>query len=104
MDQGLFGFGLLQVGESGQGEADVQLLVVALSKSAQSPILSLLAGVGFAERRLEDAFSQSCHLSTVADPSTGAKPMQNKRFVKVVIWVIVAAMVLSLGVAAISLI
>lgn len=97
------GGGLTEVGDGGEGEAYVQLTGVTLPETLQRAAVTLGAGIGSPECPPCQLPRQSGHPSTVAAYSTHLNTMQSKKFVRVVIWVVVIAMVLSLAAVGISL-
>jgi len=93
----LFGGGVAEVGERPEGQADVQLALIALSEAPQGATHTFGAGVPIAEGPIDESRRHGRHVSTVSNT------MQNKQLTKVVIWVVVIGMVLSMGLATIAI-
>lgn len=93
------GGGLAGVVEGEEPEPEEQLPSVALAQSLQGSQPTGDAGIGVAEHGPLQSLSDEPHVYRGIQAV-----MQRERFVRVLIWVIVVAMVLSLAVAALSLI
>ena len=98
-----FWLGATEISEGSERQTDVELTLVADTQACEGAADPLIAGVSVSQGPVEQLLRESCHVSTVADQSTPRNTMQNKQFTKVVIWIVVVGMVLSMAVTAIAL-
>ena len=96
--------GSLQVGNGTQHKTKIELTSVAFAHAPHGSVVANMARIGSTDDLLPDLLSQFSHLAYCASRNHDHKNiMQNKKLVRIVIWVVVISMVMSLLIAALSL-
>ena len=97
------GGGASQKCQGREGEPVIEVALVALPEAPHSSLEPDAADVGPADKSLKESLKASFHVLPLTATYLHST-MQNKKFVKVVIWVVVISMVVTLVVASVAVI